>query len=303
MTWHVVGAGSLGILWAVRLAQAGQSVRLILRTPQRLSAYQQVGGLTLHQGKTSYCSNIPAELPDHPQPIRRLLLACKAYDALAAVHSLKPRLMQADVVLLQNGLGSQQAIVQALPHARCLFLSSTEGAYQPQPFQARHAGLGQNWLGDPRQPSAVFKDLACWQQAAIPCAWHPNIMERLWHKLALNCCINPLTVLQQCPNGALLTQPHLWQPLVEEFHLLLKTLGHPITTQSLQEELVHVLNATANNYSSMHQDVAHHRRTEVAYLSGYATNTAQSLGLSLPHLQRLHQNLLQYLNQQGLPQD
>lgn len=30
-TWHILGAGSLGTLWATRLARAGLPVRLILR--------------------------------------------------------------------------------------------------------------------------------------------------------------------------------------------------------------------------------------------------------------------------------
>ncbi|MBW6116123.1 2-dehydropantoate 2-reductase N-terminal domain-containing protein, partial [Pseudomonas aeruginosa] len=31
MTWHILGAGSLGSLWAARLGRAGLPVRLILR--------------------------------------------------------------------------------------------------------------------------------------------------------------------------------------------------------------------------------------------------------------------------------
>jgi len=38
-TWHVLGAGSLGTLWATRLARAGLPVRLILRDQARLQAY------------------------------------------------------------------------------------------------------------------------------------------------------------------------------------------------------------------------------------------------------------------------
>ncbi|MGH8355614.1 MAG: 2-dehydropantoate 2-reductase N-terminal domain-containing protein, partial [Pseudomonas sp.] len=80
MTWHVLGAGSLGSLWAVRLARAGLPLRLILRDPARLAAYQAAGGLSLvEQGQTRRYP-IAAETADGPAPIRRLLLACKAYD-------------------------------------------------------------------------------------------------------------------------------------------------------------------------------------------------------------------------------
>ncbi|RMU54902.1 hypothetical protein ALP26_04922, partial [Pseudomonas savastanoi pv. glycinea] len=44
VTWHVLGAGSLGTLWAARLARAGLPVRLILRNAERLAAYNTSGG-------------------------------------------------------------------------------------------------------------------------------------------------------------------------------------------------------------------------------------------------------------------
>jgi 2-dehydropantoate 2-reductase len=34
--------------------------------------------------------------------------------------------------------------------------------------------------------------------------WSTDILTRLWRKLALNCAINPLTVLHDCQNGGLL---------------------------------------------------------------------------------------------------
>ena len=64
MTWHVLGAGSLGSLWATRLARAGLPVRLILRNPARLAAYQQAGGLTLVEAQQSSFYPLPAETLD-----------------------------------------------------------------------------------------------------------------------------------------------------------------------------------------------------------------------------------------------
>ena len=63
MTWHILGAGSLGSLWAARLARAGLPVRLILRNRQRLEAYRQAGGLTLVEAGQPMQYAIPAELP------------------------------------------------------------------------------------------------------------------------------------------------------------------------------------------------------------------------------------------------
>jgi 2-dehydropantoate 2-reductase len=299
--WHILGAGSLGTLWATRLARAGLPVQLILRDQQRLHSYQQAGGLTLIEQGQAQRYAIAAQTPDHPQPIQRLLLACKAYDAAAAVTQLAPRLTHGtEILLLQNGLGSQDEVARAAPLARCIFASSTEGAFRQADFQVVFAGHGHTWLGDPLdlQPPAWLADL---REAGIAHDWSLNILSRLWRKLALNCAINPLTVLHDCRNGGVREHPAQVACLCSELTELLHCCGYSAAAENLHEEVQRVALATAANYSSMHQDVSQGRRTEIAYLLGYACSAAQRHQLSLPHLQALHSQLLAHLAARGLP--
>lgn len=298
-TWHILGAGSLGSLWACRLARAGKAVRLILRDEQRLAAYRQAGGLTLDTRHYA----VPAETSDAPGPIHRLLVACKAYDAAPAVARLAPRLAAgAELVLLQNGLGSQDEVAERVPHARCIFASSTEGAFREADWQVRFAGQGFNWLGDPANPSPPewLDDL---HDAGIPAQWTVDILTRLWRKLALNCAINPLTVLHDCQNGGLLGHLPEVEQLCEELASLLLRCGQPEAAQALGEEVQRVILATAANYSSMYQDVSHKRRTEIHYLLGHACRAAARHGAPVPHLERLHQRLVDKLQARGLSVD
>lgn len=299
--WHILGAGSLGTLWATRLARAGLPVQLILRDRERLRSYEQAGGLTLIEQGQAQRFAIAAQTPDHQQPIQRLLLACKAYDAAAAVTQLAPRLAAgSEILLLQNGLGSQDEVARAAPQARCMFASSTEGAFRQADFQVVFAGHGHTWLGDPLnlQPPAWLAEL---HQAGIAHDWSLDILSRLWRKLALNCAINPLTVLHDCRNGGLLEHPAQVTDLCHELSQLLHRCGHSAAAENLHDDVQQVLQATAANYSSMHQDVSQGRRTEIAYLLGYACNAAQGQQLPLPHLQALHRQLLAHLNARGLP--
>ncbi|MFL1490811.1 putative 2-dehydropantoate 2-reductase [Pseudomonas antarctica] len=302
-TWHILGAGSLGTLWATRLARAGVPVKLILRDAARLASYQSAKGLTLVEQGVEHTYPVIGETPDSPEPIHRLLVACKAYDAESAIAQLQHRLVpDAELILLQNGLGSQDAVAAQLPQAPCIFASSTEGAFRDSEWRVVFAGHGYTWLGDVCHPTAPLwlEDL---HAAGIPHEWSTEILTRLWRKLALNCAINPLTVLYQCRNGGL--QDHRCEvaTLCAELTELLECCGQPAAAEALHSEVERVIQATAANYSSMYQDVANARRTEISYLLGYACSAAARHSLALPHLQQLQARLVDHLRARGLASD
>lgn len=302
-TWHVLGAGSLGTLWAARLARAGLPVRLILRDQTRLADYQKGTGLTLVEQGQANTYPVIGEIADNSQPIHRLLVACKAYDAQAAVAQLAHRLTpDAELILLQNGLGSQDAVAALLPQVRCIFASSTEGAFRERDWRVVFAGHGYTWLGDATHPAppAWLEEL---HTAGIAHEWSTDILSRLWRKLALNCAINPLTVLHQCRNGDLQAHQCEVAILCAELAELLECCGQPAAAHDLQSEVERVIHATAANFSSMYQDVASGRRTEISYLLGYACQAAARHQLTLPHLQQLQVRLVNLLIARRLPSD
>jgi len=278
-------------------------VRLIVRDAQRLEAFQAAGGLTLVEHGTANTYDIPGETPDSREPISRLLVACKAYDAEKAVAQLAPRLTpDAELILLQNGLGSQDAVAALVPQARCVSASSTEGAFRDGDWRVVFAGHGYTWLGDAGHPVAPIwlDDLVA---AGIPHEWSTDILTRLWRKLALNCAINPLTVLHNCRNGGLQAHQCEVATLCGELAELLERCGQPAAAENLQQEVERVIHATAANYSSMYQDVANQRRTEITYLLGHVCKVAERHQLNLPHLHQLQQRLIGHLHSLGLPSD
>ena len=91
--------------------------------------------------------------------------------------------------------------------------------------------------------------------------------------------------------------------LCAELTDLLERCGQPMAAEDLQPEVERVIQATAANYSSMYQDVAHGRRTEISYLLGHACKVAERHRLPVPHLEQLRQRLIAHLNNLGLPGD
>ncbi|NMU82308.1 2-dehydropantoate 2-reductase, partial [Vibrio parahaemolyticus] len=88
-------------------------------------------------------------------------------------------------------------------------------------------------------------------------------------KLAINCAINPLTAILQCKNGEL-AKPEFkiqLESITQELVEVMSKEGIAIEFRSLFDTVMQVVNATAENYSSMRQDVFHQRRTEIDFIT------------------------------------
>lgn len=302
-TLHILGAGSLGLLWAARFARAGIDCRLIMRTSEAVDQWQARGSrLLLEQGEILQPLSVPAETAEAPGPISHLIVATKAWAVADALDSIAPRLHNgSQLLLLQNGLGSQQAASRRFADQTVLYASVTDGAWKRADHHVVWAGSGQTQVGDPQQrPQPDW--LGVLDQAGIDWEWQPDILSVLWMKLAVNCAINPLTVLHDCPNGEILRHAGAdFATLVQELHALLTSQGISLTPAELEQRIRGVIEVTAANSSSMRQDVHARRRTEIDFILGYACRCARRANLLTPMLDSLYHRLQTHLSQSGLP--
>lgn len=305
---HVLGAGSLGLLWAARLQQAQLPYSLLLRDQAALQAWQAAGNRMtfVQQDRRSELPVIAEVASTSDAPIQILVVATKAHAALAAVESVRHRLRPgSQILLLQNGLGAQQQISAGFAEQHVLYASVTDGAWQPQPQHLIWAGQGITLIGDPQQKPAPswLKQL---EGNAINWQWDDNILAALWRKLAINCAINPFTLLFDCANGEVPKHAGSWlDECISELGVILAAQGiHTAEGENgLNARIYSVIHSTANNSSSMRQDLHARRRTELDYILGYACRQAQQSGIATPALNRLLQATQQRMAEQGLPVD
>lgn len=298
----IVGAGALGCLYAAELARAQQQVYLLVRDTQaniqtRELAYTRIDGT--QEVIQVQALDAPAwrqQVPTWAATFRGIILATKAQDALASVQALAPQLPpQVPVLLLQNGMGSQQAVAQYLGAQHLVLAASvTEGAYLKAPCSPVHAGRGVLRLGafDPRHAKAQDAAQAwvrTWPTAHLKCIYAQDIHPWLWQKLAINAVINPLTLIYNCPNGELMQHLPQVRLLVAELQTLLQSLAIQLPCTDLQTCVQEVIQATAGNISSMLQDQRAGRPTELAYISAYVLACAKQVGLTLPAHAHLYQ--------------
>lgn len=285
--WLVVGRGAIGLLAASRWALANQQVQLWLRQPANLNFRFSVG-----------TRDYPMQLAAASHGLfEKVLIPVKAFDAVAVVQQLLPHLStHAQIVLCHNGMGTlEQVQPLLLPTQGLWFASTTQGAYKPSPLHIRHTGFGETILG-------ACNDVAHHCTASIaselnlalgPLKQVSDITPFLWKKLAINSVINPLTALWQVKNGELLKEQYQMQitQLLQEFVEVAAGCGQAFTVAELQQLITQVQQTTAQNYSSMQQDVARHRRTELSAITGYILQQAAKLHIAAPAQQALYQQL------------
>ena len=107
----------------------------------------------------------------------------------------------------------------------------------------------------------------------------------IWKKVAINCCINPITAINNCLNGAIFAtneRSNTVFQLAEEIESLEHAMG--IKRQKpLLQEVEQVVELTASNRSSMLQDVSNGRRTEVEHINGAIVDLAKNHGVEVPY--------------------
>ncbi|MBL4834613.1 MAG: 2-dehydropantoate 2-reductase [Pseudomonas sp.] len=303
MRFAIVGAGSLGLLWAGRLARAGHSVCLLLRTPQAVEHWRENGSkLLFEHDDHRHVLEIQAQLHTLADAVDCLIVATKAYSVSEALESLNRLLAPgSSVVLLQNGLGSQQQGRDLCAQNRVLYASVTDGAWMPATGHVVWAGKGVTRIGDPSGASCPAW-LEALPKTVIDWAWEPDIERVLWQKLAINCAINPYTVLYDCANGDVPARAGSdLNILVEELQAMLRARNFASEAADLPGTVAAVIQRTASNSSSMRQDVHANRRTEIDYILGYACRTASAEGLRVPTMLGLYDALKTHLATLGLP--
>ncbi len=287
--WTLLGCGALGGVLAGLLAKSGHQISL-LRTDGgsvRLPLQLQLWDLN----DQSYRFEPDFLQPKDADSITLLLVTTKAYQVQPALEPLIDRLpSQTPILLLHNGMGTQEWVQRAFPLNPLLVGITSNGALRLGIDEYCHTGPGETWIGPANSAAQGYAFLADVLDQALPHAgWSSDIHLKQWEKLVINSIINPLTALSGEKNGSLLARREEIEALCHELHPLLLRQGLPQSEETWAETVLKVANLTRENYSSMQQDIAHGRPTEIDYLCGYLLHKAQPLSIPLPLQQQLYQ--------------
>lgn len=288
----VLGCGSIGKLWIAALTLQSHEVQGWLRVPQPFLEVNvdSINGHVFNQ-------RIFTNQKEHLQQSELLIVCLKSWQVSDAVNALLPLISaQCPILLIHNGMGTVDELpVSENPTARAILQGViTHGAYQ-QGQEVIHSAEGITHIGPLNFAARQYGYLAEVLHLALPdVAWHNDIHTISWLKLAVNCVINPLTVFYQCRNGDLLRYPEHIQIVCDEVYQVMEREGVvPTSKTHLHGYIIDTIEQTANNYSSMYQDIKYQRHTEIDYITGYLLRRASEQGLVLPENNRLFQFIKQ----------
>lgn len=285
----IVGAGALGSLFGGLLARAG--ARVCLYNPsnvEHIRAIQQAG---LRIERDGSVLNVAVEATTTPEAIADADLVgifVKAHQTAIALEQIAPKLNRRSWVLsLQNGIGMEHEILRFVPPERFLRGVTAQGATLLGSGRVRWAGVGPTRLGRWEGPATpeIERILALFRSAEIETEYSEEIERLLWEKLIINCAINPLTALFDTPNGAIVHDSELREiagAVAKEALGIARAHGVVLTEAEALERVETVASKTAQNISSMLQDVRRGRPTEIDYINGAVVREGRRLGMATP---------------------
>jgi 2-dehydropantoate 2-reductase len=289
----VVGAGSVGCLFGARLAASGQSVRLIGR-PESVRTLARNGIRVEGVDPGVWSVEATTSVDPGPEP-DLVLLTVKTFDLVAAARALASAFRTPVPTLLpQNGLHIDVPVAAAVraggwtDPARVLVRAvNTVPAMLVAPGVVRQPGVGEVLLPDPSVAGAApaaGRFASVLATAGVPVRTVADLDLELWRKALVNAAINPVTAIHRVRNGRLLEPPYraeAWT-LLREAQRAAELAGFAFTNDEADRSLERVLRATAENRSSMLQDVERGRPTEIDEISGEILRTAAEHGVDLP---------------------
>ncbi|MFP3853416.1 MAG: ketopantoate reductase family protein [Anaerolineales bacterium] len=278
----IVGSGAMACLFGARLASQ-REVIMLATWPEGIEALRTHG--IREKGEAGWKQH-PVSVVEDPSslaPVRYALVLVKAWQTESAAQGLKVCLAEDGVALsLQNGLGNMETLSRTLGEVRAAMGVTTYGATLLGPGQVRPAGEGTVELGN--KPG--LETLSAWlEEAGFEVRLAEDVRALAWGKLAVNAGINPLTALLNVRNGWVSKNPDArWisEAAVREVQAVAEALGIDLPQADPVAATMNVTERTAQNRSSMLQDLARGAPTEIEAICGQVVSHGHQAGVPTP---------------------
>ncbi len=284
----IFGAGSIGSLFAGKMAYSGFDLSVVGRTPHVNEIRKN--GLKIIEDQIELISYFSADTDLQPRFNSQdpILITTKAYDNGIVTNNLAEKVSkQTPIFICQNGMGNEEIFKQTFSENPIYRAITTEAAELIQPGIVKHIASGKTYFNVISGIENGIGSKICnmLNKSGFQARKTPKIKLIMWQKLLTNAAICPLGALLHVPNGRILEKPsilRIFNAILEE-GLTIARLNMPDEDFSETKSFVmNVIEKTKDNRCSMLQDIERGRRTEIDFINGFIVQESKRLGLKAP---------------------
>lgn len=290
-TIYVLGSGAIGFPLVAYLAQAGRPV-VAVRT-SRSDVPRGTVTVSVQNGSERFSISVEtASLAQLPTLDGIIVIATKAHANAALARELVAKAATGPLVILQNGIGVEQSLLDAqFPDVyRCILYTTSQGTGQDEfAFRSVSASPIGIITGD---EAGQARCVAALSTASFPFRAEANIQREIWKKALINAAFNSICPLLEVDNGVFARDEAaaaLAREVVREGVSLTERLGLALSEQEVMEQVLQISTRSDGQLISTLQDLRAGRPTEIAFLNLAIARLAASLE---PPLQLLRTELL-----------
>ncbi|TVZ06935.1 2-dehydropantoate 2-reductase [Trebonia kvetii] len=282
----VIGCGAIGSLYAAHLARVpGTEVWVVDPWAEHMAAIREHGLRVT--GVADFTAEVSATTEGRDLPACDFgIVATKALHTRAAVDGARAALADAAVVSVQNGLGNEEVIAEAVPHV--IRGSIVPAGAVAAPGVVRYDAPGDSWFG-PFEPSpapmcAVERLAGLLTEGGLRTHALADARGPQWTKVIFNAATSPLAALTGLPVGRVCTDEALRRQvdgLIAEA-LAVCTRAGIVPVRPPHEAVDEAIAEAYGHKPSMLQDVLARRATEIDVLNGGIAAEGRRTGVPTP---------------------
>jgi 2-dehydropantoate 2-reductase len=287
----IVGAGALGGLVGVHLAESGEDVILLEINRSRAKLLNETGLYLSKEdtGERWVRLKLVSSL-DETGPVDLVFIAVKSYETEAAVRGVLPVVgPKTKILSMQNGIGNTDVMAGIVGPERVLSGITYHSIQHTGPNRLRYRP-GIKPIQIAPYDGTITDEVTAVGEVFRRCGLATNVVENIdhsvWQKLLHNAVVNPVSALTGLTCRELLDDDDLQQfmrALCMEIIAVMRARGVPIVDEEdPYRPVVGSQTALGKNRPSMWQDLARGHRTEVDAINGAVVVEAKRLGLEAP---------------------
>ncbi len=228
------------------------------------------------------------------QNMKMIVIPVKQYQTLALSKQLHEIADQQTVfVLIQNGMGGAEILRSQFKKNPILIGTTTDAVFKKDVNVYQMISSGKLSIGEFNAYKEVHSELVRSCISTIQ-NLHPNvevtedITQILYKKLLVNAVINPLSALLNIQNGGLQQHSSKTKKIKREVFDIYLAHDIDFDEEHWSKHVDQIIEDTANNFSSMHQDMYFKRQSEIDGILGYLINLASQHNIQAEYLTELY---------------